>query len=127
LLWRGSRDGFFATDFHDRCDGHANTLTVIEDTDGNIFGGFTPVEWESCTQHGGYSGCFKSDPSRKTFLFTLDNPHNFPVTKFALRIRPSDHALNCAPSRGPHFIDIDVSDQCNSNTASYTAAIGIVT
>jgi hypothetical protein len=47
LLWRGSRDGFLAQNFHDRCDGHANTLTFIEDTEGNIFGGFTPVEWES--------------------------------------------------------------------------------
>jgi hypothetical protein len=44
LLWRGSRDGFGASDFHSRCDGHANTLTVILDTDGNIFSGFTPVE-----------------------------------------------------------------------------------
>jgi hypothetical protein len=43
LLWRGSRDGFGAADFHNRGDGHPNTLTVILDTDGNIFGGFTPV------------------------------------------------------------------------------------
>jgi hypothetical protein len=47
LLWRGSRDGFKAQEFHRRCDGHANTLTVILDTKGNIFGGFTPVKWES--------------------------------------------------------------------------------
>jgi hypothetical protein len=47
LLWRGSRDGFRARDFHGRCDGHAPTLTLIQDTAGNIFGGFTPVEWES--------------------------------------------------------------------------------
>jgi hypothetical protein len=37
LLWRGSRDGFEAQEFHRRCDGHANTLTVISDTDGNVF------------------------------------------------------------------------------------------
>jgi hypothetical protein len=40
-------DAFRANQFHRRCDGHANTLTVILDTKGNIFGGFTPVEWES--------------------------------------------------------------------------------
>jgi hypothetical protein len=44
LLWRGGRDGFGARDFHRRCDGHANTLTLILDTKGNTFGGFTPVE-----------------------------------------------------------------------------------
>jgi hypothetical protein len=47
LLWRGSRDGFQKEEFHRRCDGHANTLTVILDTNGNIFGGFTPVKWAS--------------------------------------------------------------------------------
>jgi hypothetical protein len=53
VLWRGSRDGFGVGDFHKRCDGHANTLIVILDTDGNIFGGFTPVEWESWILQGG--------------------------------------------------------------------------
>jgi hypothetical protein len=32
LLWRGNRDGFYAADFHVRCDTHANTLRVIENT-----------------------------------------------------------------------------------------------
>jgi hypothetical protein len=59
LLWRGSRDGFGADDFHGRCDGHAPTLTLIEDTEGNIFGGFTPVKWES----GEWQ--YKADPSLK--------------------------------------------------------------
>jgi hypothetical protein len=72
LLWRGSRDGFKAQEFHRRCDGHANTLTVILDTEGNIFGGFTPVEWESRTS----SPWCKADDSLRSFVFTLKNPHN---------------------------------------------------
>jgi hypothetical protein len=85
LLWRGSRDGFGARDFHGRCDGHAPTLTLIQDTEGNIFGGFTPVQWESGThdkrasQRLWKSNCCKADPSLKSFLFTLKNPHNFPA------------------------------------------------
>jgi hypothetical protein len=51
LLWRGSGDGFRAGDFHGRCDAHPNTLILILDTDGNIFGGFTPVEWKSQTEY----------------------------------------------------------------------------
>jgi hypothetical protein len=47
LLWRGNRDGLPAREFHRRCDGHANTLTFILDTDENVFGGFKSVEWES--------------------------------------------------------------------------------
>ncbi len=41
LLWRGSRDGFDITEFHKLCDGKANTVTVIKNTNGFIFGGFT--------------------------------------------------------------------------------------
>jgi hypothetical protein len=52
LLWRGTRDGFRANDFHNRCDEHSNTLTVILDTEGNIFGVFTPAEWESLVWNG---------------------------------------------------------------------------
>jgi hypothetical protein len=38
LLERGSREGFTAREFHRRCDGRANTPTLILDTDGNEFG-----------------------------------------------------------------------------------------
>jgi hypothetical protein len=79
LLWRGRRDGFKAKDFQRRCDGHSNTLTVILDTKGNIFGGFTPLEWEL--------GPFvNADFSLKSFLFTLKNPHNIPARRFALNV-----------------------------------------
>jgi hypothetical protein len=114
LLWRGSRDGFGAGDFHSRCDGHAPTLTLIQDTDGNIFGGFTPVEWDS---HGGN----KADPSLKSFLFTLKNPHNCPARKFALKAQSKAKAILCWSGRGPSFRDISVS---GNRTDSYTELFG---
>jgi hypothetical protein len=82
LLWRGSRDGFGADDFHSRCDGHPKTLTVILDTDGNIFGGFTPVEWDFASNE-------KADPSLKSFVFILKYPHNFPVQSLRSIVRPT--------------------------------------
>jgi hypothetical protein len=39
LLYRGSRDGYRAQSFDRKCDNHKNTLTVILDTHGHIFGG----------------------------------------------------------------------------------------
>jgi hypothetical protein len=117
LLWRGSRDGFGAKDFHRRCDGHANTLTLIEDTGWNIFGGFTPVKWESI-------GGAKADPSLMSFLFTLKNPHNFPARKFALKADQKEMAICCFSTGGPHFCDIVVSDNCNANTLSFTYNFG---
>jgi len=47
LLWRGSRDGFDKEDFHRLCDGKVNTVTVIKNTNGFIFGGFTSIPWSS--------------------------------------------------------------------------------
>jgi hypothetical protein len=96
LLWRGSRNGFNSRDFHGRCDGHANTLTVILDTQGLFFGGFTPVEWESRPWNGKYGNednCWKADDSLRSFLFTLKNPHNIPARRFALKVDEKDKAI----------------------------------
>ena len=41
LLYRGSRDGFEASDFHSHCGGKPNTFTIVRSKSGNIFGGFT--------------------------------------------------------------------------------------
>jgi hypothetical protein len=120
LLWRGSRDGFNPCDFHSRCDGHPNTLTVILDTKGNIFGGFTPVEWESRRKRP-YR---KADPSLKSFLFTLKNPHNVPARRFALKPEKRKEAIQCWFAWGPNFCDIGVYDNCNANTDSYTSHFG---
>jgi hypothetical protein len=88
LLWRGSRDGFTAQEFHRRCDGRANPLTVIADTDGNVCGGFTPVKWES-----DYDGKCKGDNSLRSFLFTLRNPHCVAPQKFALKAEKKQYAI----------------------------------
>jgi hypothetical protein len=104
-------DGFRAFEFHLRCDDHANTLTVILDTNGNIFGGFTPVKWESGGSH------YKADNSQKSFLFTLKNPHNIPARRFVLKSEEKHKAIWYASTVGPYFgsgSDIGVNDNCNS-------------
>jgi hypothetical protein len=123
LLWRGSRDGFGASDFHKGCDGHVNTVTVILDTNGNIFGGFTPVAWESRKWNkktGRASNTCKADPTQKSFLFTLKNPHNVPARRFALTDEGKDIAIRCNLDNGPHFNDIAVSNNCSANSQSFT-------
>jgi hypothetical protein len=48
LLYRGTRDGFDSNDFHSKCDGHSNTLTILKAKESEfIFGGFATVSWES--------------------------------------------------------------------------------
>jgi hypothetical protein len=121
LLWRGSRDGFGGHDFHRCCDGIANTLTLIKDTDGNIFGGFTPVAWESRDRDLTGANCFKPDPSRQSFIFTLKNPRNFPPRRFPLK--DEKNAIYCNGKRGPHFHDIRVSED-DQDTPSSTEDFG---
>jgi hypothetical protein len=84
---------------------------VILDTNGNIFGGFTPVEWDS-------SGTFKGDDSLKSFLFTLKNPHNIPPRKFALNPETKETAIICDAEQGPHFVDIGIGDNANTGKES---------
>jgi hypothetical protein len=126
LLWRGSRDGFAAQEFHRRCDGHANTLTVILDTQGNVFGGFTPVEWESRKPNSqSHSSSLKADGSQKSFVFTLKNPHNVPARRFALKAEKKQSAIYCGSGWGPRFEGgIAASNNCNANTDSYTNYFG---
>jgi hypothetical protein len=67
---------------------------------------------------------WKADPSLKSFVFTLKNPHNFPARKFALRAEEKDEAIWCDSLCGPHFGDIHVSDDCNADTCSWTHQFG---
>jgi hypothetical protein len=83
LLWRGSRDGCGASEFHRRCDGHASTLTVILEREGNIFGGFTPAKWNG--RYGNEDNAMKADDREKSFIFTLTNGHKVNERRFGLK------------------------------------------
>ena len=48
LLYRASRDGFLAKDFHDKCDGIPNTIVLVKRRLSNyVFGGVTTKAWDS--------------------------------------------------------------------------------
>jgi hypothetical protein len=123
LLWRGIRDGFHTYDFHRRCDWYLNALTVILDTQGNIFAGFTPLKWE-LGKWNMRNNNKKADPSLKSFLFTLKNPHNISARRFALKAEKKVSAMCCRSDSGSIFCDIHVSGSCNTNTSSYTSLFG---
>jgi hypothetical protein len=114
FLYRWTADGFSNSNFHAKCDGHANTVTLIETTKGFIFGGFTPIAWDS-------SDTYKPDSSEKSFVFTLKNPRDSDARKFALKDR--SRAIYCGSSHGPSFgnyNDIYVANGCNANSSSNT-------
>ena len=47
LLYRSSRDGLSAKDFHTKCDSKGSTITIIETECGCIFGGYSSTSWNS--------------------------------------------------------------------------------
>jgi hypothetical protein len=116
LLWRGSEHRFRARSFHAACDGHAHTLTVIFDTDGHIFGGFTPIAWES----GWFKTC-KEDRNGESFIFSLKNSH-FPgeFRKFSLKDSQRFSAISFSSRLGPCFgnDDILIPDRCDVHAST---------
>ena len=75
LLFRGTRDGMTNTAFHNKCDNQGQTLTLIKNDKGYIFGGYASISWKNESNH-----TFHSAPD--SFLFTLTNIHNTQPTKF---------------------------------------------
>jgi hypothetical protein len=113
LLYHGSRDGFKASNFHSKCDEQSPTVTLILTTKDFIFGGFTPIAWDS-------NGSYKADNSQQSFLFNVKDSRNSDPRSFPLV--NSSYAIRCISSYGPTFgsYALYVADGCDQNTSSYT-------
>jgi hypothetical protein len=90
---------------------------VILDTNGNIFGGFTPGEWNG--NHGKADNRAKANNSQKSFLFTVTNPRNIPPRRFGMNAVRKHWAIHCRSASGPDFRDICVADHWKVNTNSF--------
>jgi len=94
LLYRATRDGMEGSIFHEKCDNHYPTVTVLKTEEGYIFGGYTDAAWNAGT-----------DPllSEKSFLFSLYgcNQGSTPV-KLPFKISPRSEQFGSA-RQGPSF------------------------
>jgi hypothetical protein len=121
LLYRGSEHGFRAQNFHERCDGKPNTLTIIQSKEesgfpSRIFGGFTPVRWES---EGNTKGEIEGAAS---FLFNLNPADGSGPRKYPLKINHKNEAIFCRDNAGPSFgiaCDLHICDNCNTARSSH--------
>ena len=87
-------------DFHNYCDNRGPTLTLIKTTKNKIFGGFTPLNFES------YGGP-KYDIDGQTFIFSLDS-----MKKYKL-INKEKEAIYCEEKYGPYFGEKDFYIESN--------------
>jgi hypothetical protein len=110
LLWRGSRDGFSAEAFHRCCDRRERTVTLVRDTEGNLFGGYAVPAWKSR-----FFTKRKPDSSSQGFLFTVKNPHNLPPQKFKLIKGQESSAIKVSSKNCSCFgeDDLFISSDCN--------------
>ena len=111
LQYRATRDGFSAENFHSKCDGFENTLTLIKSEHGNIFGGFAEKKWLPTRE-------FIIDP--KAYIFSLVNKGNRP---FKVLCSKNATAICCSPIFGPTFgagFDIFIASNSNRNQESYS-------
>ena len=91
LLYASSRDGFSNATFHSRCDNQGPTLTVVEIKTGHVFGGYTPLSWNS-------SGKYQNDSKLEGFLFSLK-----PTEAKYQHYQNPGYAISCSSTYGPTF------------------------
>ncbi|XP_062501310.1 uncharacterized protein LOC134178448 [Corticium candelabrum] len=112
LIYKASRDGFRAANFHRCCDNKGETISVIHTTGGYLFGGYTDVPWTSA------SGVYKQSSQSFLFAFRSSSLGN---TAVKATIVNSDHAVIhnssycCIFGRG---YNINIHDSSNTNSIS---------
>ena len=72
LIYKATRDGDKADNFHAMCDAYNNTIVLIKTIKGRKFGGFTHEKWEG-------EDINKID--NRAFLFSIDRQKTYDVYK----------------------------------------------
>jgi hypothetical protein len=115
LIYRATVDGFEAFNFHRKCNGIPNTLSIIKVKDSkNIFGGYTQATWDN-------SNTYKKD--NNAFIFSLVNQDNKPIKINFDSKNGSSYSIKCNSTFGPTFgagFDIFISTHSNCTIASYS-------
>ncbi len=118
LLWQGSRDGFTAQAFHSRCDNKGPTLTIIQSTDGQVFGGYTTASWAYPVNQAGQpadKGDYAED-SPAAFVYSLTR--GIKIYKQKPGSKGKLESIYRSESFGPTFgsgHEIYICDKCNTN------------
>ena len=88
LLYRATRDGDTAKNFHEKCDYKGPTLTLCRGENGIIFGGYTEAEWDSRERHPKYD--------KNAFIFSVTFNKKFLSINY-------ENSIECNPDYGPVF------------------------
>jgi len=116
IIYKATVDGFTASSFRTKCSMKGPTITVIKSTNGNIFGGYTPLNWKA-------SGS-QYEFDTKSFLFSFKNKD---IGKCKIQIpntgSSGQYSIYQEGSYGPVFgggFDLYICDNCSTTNSSYS-------
>ena len=108
LIYKATVDSDFSNAFHEKCDDHAPTITIVKTDQGLRFGGFTTKTW-NCDQE-----CKKDD---EAFLFSMDYRKKYPIQRY------TECGIYCNREYGPTFgegFDLCLCDNYMGVNGSYS-------
>ena len=88
LIYKATIDSDFSNKFHEKCDNHAPTITLIKTDDGIRFGGYTTQTWNNNEE------CKQDD---EAFLFSINLRRKYEIEKGV------ECAIYCGGDYGPTF------------------------
>jgi len=112
LIYKASRDGWDAADFHRCCDNNGPTISICKSESGTVFGGFTETLWASTNLYG-------ADPKKTSFIYIL-NKNRIKMEKLPLTGKHNDKAVvhnndNCCVFGYGYDIGIKSETDISSN------------
>eukprot|EP01099_Mayorella_cantabrigiensis_P008485 TRINITY_DN7976_c0_g1_i1.p1 TRINITY_DN7976_c0_g1~~TRINITY_DN7976_c0_g1_i1.p1 ORF type:complete len:275 (-),score=73.72 TRINITY_DN7976_c0_g1_i1:65-775(-) len=114
LLYRGSRDGFEASEFHKRCDSQGPTVVIYRTSDGKRGGGYSAVEWKPSQ-----SGIGLEDKTGTSFLFSLDQRSRYNYNRNTGAFSIVSHAgFGPIFGRSHNGHDLILVSNCNTSISS---------
>ncbi|PKK70108.1 BTB-domain-containing protein [Rhizophagus irregularis] len=115
LLYRASRDGNTAADFHKKCDNKGATIVIAKVTDSEqIVGGYNPLFWNE--------KCNTNKSTNDSFIFTLTDRTNFQTAKVSYSNGDPNSIQNYSV-HGPVFGATDLYENNGSNWCSKSDSI----
>jgi len=116
LIYKASKDGFDATKFRSVCSNKGPTITVVQSSNGYIFGGYTPLPWSSNNNYA-YNA--------SSFIFSFKNANGTQSVKLDNNgpYHSSSYSIYNGSSYGPTFgggHDFYLCSGCNSTNSSYS-------
>ena len=107
LLFRGSRDGFAASAFHQKVGSIKPTIVIVHSNHNKIFGGFSDIDWTPVTQYKATTGAF---------IFSITDKEKYPL-------KLKEHAIYTNPGYLPTFgggFDFSLCANCDTVNTSYS-------